>query len=143
MIITHDLAIGGLQQVVVNLCRTINRDKFDVSVLCLRTLGEFVPEVEKLGIKVFFLPQKKGTDYFSFLGVAKILRREKIEVIHTHNTQPFIDGTIGALLSGVKTIVHTDHARSFPIKEDICLRNGACLILPIRLSVFRNIHLKT
>ena len=117
MIITHDLAIGGLQQVVVNLCRTINRDKFDVSVLCLRTLGEFVPEVEKLGIKVFFLPQKKGTDYFSFLGVAKILRREKIEVIHTHNTQPFIDGTIGALLSGVKTIVHTDHARSFPDKR--------------------------
>ena len=117
MLITHDLAIGGLQQVVVNLCRTIDRDKFDVSVLCLRALGEFALEVEKLGIKVFFLPQKKGTDYFSFFKVAKILRREKIEVIHTHNTQPFIDGTIGALLSGVKTIVHTDHARSFPDKR--------------------------
>lgn len=115
--ITHDLAIGGLQQVVVNICRSIDRDKFDVSVLCLRELGEFVPEVEALGIKVHFLPQKKnGTDYFSFLKVAKILRQEKIEVIHTHNTQPFVDGTIGALLSGVKTIVHTDHARDFPDK---------------------------
>ena len=67
MQITHDLAIGGLQQVVVNICRTINRDKFDVSVLCLRELGEFVPEIENMGIKVFFLPQKAGTDYFSFL----------------------------------------------------------------------------
>ena len=117
MQITHDLAIGGLQQVVVNICRTINRDKFDISVLCLRSLGEFVPEVEKMGIKVFYLPQKKGTDYFSFLKVAKILRREKIDVIHTHNTQPFIDGTIGALLSGAKTIIHTDHARDFPDKR--------------------------
>ena len=117
MIITHDLAIGGLQQVVVNICRTINRDKFDVSVLCLRALGEFVPEVEKLGIKVFFLPQKKGTDYFSFFKVAKILKQEKIDVIHTHNTQPFIDGTIGALMSGVRTIVHTDHGRQFPDKR--------------------------
>ncbi|MBC8440655.1 MAG: glycosyltransferase family 4 protein [Deltaproteobacteria bacterium] len=117
MQITHDLAIGGLQQVVVNLCRSIDRDKFDVSVLCLRSLGEFVPEVEKLGIKVHYLPQKKnGTDYCSFLKVAKILRQEKIEVIHTHNTQPFIDGTIGALLSCVKKIVHTDHARDFPDK---------------------------
>lgn len=115
MQITHDLAIGGLQQVVVNLCRSIDREKFDVSVLCLRTLGEFVPEVERLGIKVHSFPQKQnGTDYLSFLKVAKILRREKIEVIHTHNTQPFVDGTIGALLSGVKTIVHTDHARNFP-----------------------------
>jgi len=48
-------------------------------------MGEFVPEVQKLGIKVFYLPQKKGTDYFSFLKVVKILKREKIDVIHTHN----------------------------------------------------------
>ncbi len=118
MQITHDLAIGGLQQVVVNICRTINRNTFDISVLCLRALGDFVPEVENMGIKVFYLPQKqKGTDYFSFLKVAKILKEEKIDIIHTHNTQPFIDGTIGALLSGVNTIVHTDHARDFPDKR--------------------------
>lgn len=118
MQITHDLAIGGLQQVVVNICRTIDRDKFDISVLCLREMGEFVPEIENLGIKVLYLPQKEhGTDYFSFIKVAKILKDNNIDVIHTHNTQPFVDGTIGALLSGVKTIVHTDHARSFPDKR--------------------------
>lgn len=118
MLITHDLAIGGLQQVVVNICRTIDREKFDISVLCLRAMGEFVPEVERLGIKIFFLPQKeKGTDYFSFYKVAKILQHEGIEVIHTHNTQPFVDGTLAAMLSGVKTIVHTDHARDFPDKR--------------------------
>ncbi len=118
MQITHDLAIGGLQQVVVSICRSIDRDKFDVSVLCLRSLGEFIPEIEDLGIKVHYLPQKEsGTDYLSFLNVARILRQEKIDVIHTHNTQPFIDGTIGAWLSGVKTIVHTDHARDFPDKK--------------------------
>ena len=119
MQITHDLAIGGLQQVVVNLCKFINKDKFDVSVLCLRALGPFADEVRQMGIKVHFLPQPpNGTDYFSFLKVAKILRREKIDVIHTHNTQPFVDGTLGALLSGRKiTIVHTDHARDFPDKR--------------------------
>lgn len=113
--ITHDLAIGGLQQVIVNICRTIDRQKFDISVLCLRSLGEYVPEIEKLGIKVTLLPQKQdGVDYLSFLKVAKILRQERPDVIHTHNTQPFIDGTLGGLLAGVKKIIHTDHARSFP-----------------------------
>jgi glycosyltransferase involved in cell wall biosynthesis len=118
MQITHDLDFGGLQQVVVNICRTIDRGLFDVSVLCMRNLGVFAPEVEKMGIKVFCLPQKKnGTDYFSFCKVSRILRQAKIDIIHTHNTQPFIDGTIGALMSGVRTIVHTDHARNFPDKK--------------------------
>jgi len=118
MQVTHDLNIGGLQQVVVNICRKINRDIFDVSVLCLRDGGPFVSDIEELGIKVSVLPQKShGTDYFSFLKVAEIFKRNKIEIIHTHNTQPLVDGTIGALLSGVKTIVHTDHARSFPDKK--------------------------
>ncbi len=117
MQITHDLGIGGLQQVVVNICRTINKGLFDISVLCLRDLGSYVPEVESLGIKVTLIPQKKGTDYLGFLKVADILRKERVEIVHTHNTQPFVDGTLGSLLAGVKTIVHTDHARDFPDKK--------------------------
>lgn len=73
--ITHDLAIGGLQQVVVNLCRTIDKNRFHTTVLCLRVSGPFAREIEKLGIKVILLMQKKtGTDYFLFLRVADILK---------------------------------------------------------------------
>jgi len=118
MQITHDLAIGGLQQVVLNLCRTINTERFQTTVLCLRALGPLVGEIERLGIKVILLPPKKsGTDYFSFVKVADILRRERIQVIHTHNTQPLVDGVLGATLSGGgQRIIHTDHARQFPDK---------------------------
>ena len=31
MQITHDLAIGGLQQVVVNISKTIDRKEFDMA----------------------------------------------------------------------------------------------------------------
>ena len=119
MQITHDLAIGGLQQVVVNLCRTIDKSRFHTTVLCLRALGPLAGEIERLGIKVMLLPQKKtGTDYFSFLKVADILRKEHTQVIHTHNTQPLVDGTLGAILSGGRQrIIHTDHARQFPDKK--------------------------
>jgi len=115
--ITHDLDLGGLQQVVYNLCRTIDRSQFEISVLCLRERGCFAADVEALGIPVYLLEQKaNGADYLAFLKVARLLKQLQTDVIHTHNTQPFFDGTLGALLAGVKTIVHTDHARSFPDK---------------------------
>ncbi len=118
MLITHDLALGGLQQVVVTICKTIDTSLFEPTVLCLRELGEYAAEIEKLGIAVRLLPQKKnGVDYFAFVNVARLIKREKIDVIHTHNTQPFIDGVLGGLLAGVKTMVHTDHARDFPDKR--------------------------
>jgi len=118
MQITHDLAIGGLQQVVVSICRNIDRDRFSVSVLCLREKGELAPELEGMGIPVFLLPRKRyGTDYFSFLKVASLLRREKAEIIHTHNKQPFIDGTLGGMIARSRIIVHTDHGRTFPDKR--------------------------
>lgn len=116
--ITHDLAIGGLQKVVVNLCKNIDKSKFDVSVLCLRELGEFAPELMDYGVNVIYLPQKmNGTDYFGFTKVAKILKKEKVDVIHTHNILPFTDGTLGGLIACVRRIIHTDHARNFPDKK--------------------------
>jgi glycosyltransferase involved in cell wall biosynthesis len=126
--ITHDLEIGGLQQVVVNLCRKIDRNRFYVQVLCLRSLGPLTDEIERLGIKVHLLPQKvHGTDYFSFLKVANFLTQEKIQIIHTHNTQPLVDGTIGALLSSGRTrIFHTDHARTFPDKKRYMFAEWCC-----------------
>ncbi|MHB8711794.1 MAG: glycosyltransferase family 4 protein [Trichloromonadaceae bacterium] len=118
MQITHDLAIGGLQKVVVNICRNIDREKYKISVLCLRNLGPLADEIAELGIKIILLPQSKNkTDYLSFLKIAKVLSSEKVDLIHTHNTQPFIEGTLGSLISGGKrSIIHTDHSRPFPDK---------------------------
>ncbi len=119
MQITHDLAIGGLQRVVVSICRNIDRERFSVSVLCLRAKGELAHELETMGVPVFLLPQKPyGTDYFSFLKVASILRREGTEVIHSHNKQPFLDGTMGSLFAGSRfRIVNTEHGRTYPDKR--------------------------
>lgn len=117
MQITHSLAMGGLQQVLYNLCRHIDRSVFEVSVVALKELGLFADKLAKLDIEVILVPQVKKTDYLAFVKLARILREMKIDIIHTHNTQPFIDGTLAALLAGVKTIVHTDHSRTFPDKK--------------------------
>lgn len=125
MQITHDLRIGGLQRVILDLCKNISRDRFEVSVCCLRQKSEFAEEIEAQGIPVILLPQKKkGTDYLSFLKLYRILKSKRPDIIHLHNSQPLIDGTISALMAHKPKIVYTDHARDFPDKQRIMFIEG-------------------
>jgi glycosyltransferase involved in cell wall biosynthesis len=145
MQITHDLAIGGLQRVVATLCHTIDPSLFQVSVLCLRGLGPFANDIAQRGTKVQIVRQTKGSDYLCFLKVAQALRAAEIEVIHTHNTQPFLDGTMAALLSRVRTIVHTDHAREFPdkwryMKAERILSHFAYRVVGVSEHTSANLH---
>jgi glycosyltransferase involved in cell wall biosynthesis len=114
--ITHDLHVGGLPRVVDTLCRTLDRDRFDVSVLCLRDIGPLGEALrDDLGIPVHKLrEQADRPDHLAFVKIARFLRRHRFDVVHTHNTEPFVEGSLGALLARVPTLVHTDHARPFP-----------------------------
>lgn len=110
------MGIGGLERVVATIARTIDRSLFDPQVLCLRYKGDFGAALEADGVPVHVLPWEEGTtDYLAFRDVARIIRTERIDVIHTHNTDPFISGGLARLLVPKRVVhVHTDHARSFP-----------------------------
>ncbi|MGH7541299.1 MAG: glycosyltransferase, partial [Gemmatimonadota bacterium] len=114
MQVTHDLGIGGLPRVVVTLATTLDRERFDVSVLCMRDTGALAGELEEAGIRVHRVPSPGQPDRLAALRVARILRRQHVEVLHTHNTQPFLEAGLAGVLTGVKTLVHTDHGREFP-----------------------------
>ena len=116
MQITHDLNIGGLQRVVVDLAKNLDKDKFTVSVCTLREGGPLEDELIQAGIEVIRMPSMPRADYFRFWKLHKMMAVKKPAIIHTHNTEPLIDGTLAALLARVPVRVHTDHARRFPDK---------------------------
>ena len=110
--LTHDLTLGGLEQVVMTLARTIDRRRFDVSVLCLWELGAFGEQLIAQGIPVDVLHVRR--ERTAFRKVARYLRQRRVDVLHTHNTPSFLHGSLGAFLARTPTVVHTDHARDFP-----------------------------
>src|SRR5690349_3649568 len=115
--VTETLALGGLEQVVVTLCRSLDRNEFEPSVLCLTAGGPFEEDLRELGIPVHVMERTPGKpDYLSFAKTRRFLRMHPADVVHTHNTGAFLFGGFGARLAGVRTLVHTDHARAFPDK---------------------------
>ena len=117
MQVTHDLAIGGLQRVVETLCTTIDRDRFEMAVLCVRERGPIADRLEAANTQVTLLERPRHRpDYFPFARIARVLRAFGTDVVHTHNTEPLIGAGVAGLLTGRPTHIHTDHARSFPDK---------------------------
>jgi len=116
--VTHDLKVGGLQKLVVDIATNIDRTRFDIAVCCLREPGPFAAKLAENNIPVYEINQVVDgkTNYFSFLDVYKVLSRQNIDIIHTHNTNPFIDGGIASILARTPVRIHTDHAREYPDK---------------------------
>lgn len=117
LLVTHDLHAGGLQRVVIDLAQGLKRLGHDAHICSLRGSGPLEAEIRGRAIPVWTMPwPERGADRWMFLKVFRLLRKHRYDVIHTHNTQAFLDGGLAALLARVPARVHTDHARAFPDK---------------------------
>jgi glycosyltransferase involved in cell wall biosynthesis len=117
MQITNNLGIGGLERVVVNLCRHLDRKRFEVAACCLNFRGPFADELERDGIPVYLTPHRTDrTDYLVFWNLKNIMKQVRPHIVHTHNTNALFDGFLASMLARVPLMIHTDHARKFPDK---------------------------
>lgn len=115
MHISRTLGMGGMEQVVATLCRSVDPARFQSSVLCLKGRGPIANQLEAEGVPVFSIDSAEDdADYLAFRKVARWVRSHPVDVVHTHNTTALLFGALGARLGGVRTIVHTDHARLYP-----------------------------
>jgi len=118
------LNTGGLEMVVINLLKVMDHRIYTPILCCLEEEGSLIHEVEKLGIKTVVLGKKrKGIDYPLIFRLAKILKQEKIDIIHSHNPTPYFYGTIAGKIANVPAIIYTKHGRN-PIrnKRELLLR---------------------
>lgn len=115
--VSHDLHAGGLQRVVIDLAQGLRRLGHDAHICSLRGTGPLEAEIRGRGIPLWAMPwPERGADRWMFLKVLRLLRKHRYDVIHTHNTQAFLDGGMAALLARAPVRIHTDHARPFPDK---------------------------
>jgi glycosyltransferase involved in cell wall biosynthesis len=123
LFISQDLGIGGLERVVATLARTVDRTQFTPRALCLRELGEFGQQLRDEGIPVDVLPwHPDRPDYLSFVEVARLIRDANVAVVHSHNTDAFLNAGLARLLVPRRLrLVHTDHARAFPDRAHLMI----------------------
>ena len=104
----HSLAVGGLENGVVNLVNG-TATEFRHVVVCMTTEG---PMRERLrpGVEVLALGKRRGHDVRAFVRLARTLRRLRPQIVHSRNWAAF-DAVVAARLAGVPFVVHGEHGR--------------------------------
>jgi glycosyltransferase involved in cell wall biosynthesis len=117
------LELGGAQQLVLELCRRLDRARFDV-VLASGTEGELVPEARALpdcrfeAVAPLVRELSPLDDARALVALARLIRRERRAaggplLVHTHSSKAGILGRAAAGLSRADAVVHTIHGYGF------------------------------
>jgi glycosyltransferase involved in cell wall biosynthesis len=115
--VTLGLDMGGQEKLLVEFARHADRTRFDVQVVSLGTRGVLADEVEACGCPVTALEEPAGFRVGLFVRLTHWFRRERIDVVHTHDNRPLIYGAGAARLARVPRVVHTQHGQSLRLSR--------------------------
>lgn len=105
--IIDSLRPGGAEMVAVNMANALSEEPGITSILIIsRQTGILEKRVAK-GVKLYFLNKKKTLDLSAFLSFRKILKEEKIDIIHAHSSSFYFPAVLRPLMS-FKLVWH-DH----------------------------------
>jgi len=107
--VTQFLAIGGLETVIIDLCKTIDKNSFEVEVLCLNGYEKLCAQrLSAENIPVHLITKESRYDFRFFLKVSRFIKNHKIDVIHAHSGC-FFYAAVFSLLAKTKKFIYTAH----------------------------------
>ena len=116
LLVVSSISGGGAELVAVNLCRYLSRRHFEVHILHLKEIGIRGRALKEEGFSVLELPPPRVRlgKYLSFLQLRKIVENYSIDIIHSHNTDAFLEAALCKLSAPRVKWVHSFHYGNYP-----------------------------
>ncbi|MFZ6016081.1 MAG: glycosyltransferase family 4 protein [Nitrospirota bacterium] len=103
---------GGVQQMVFNLFKGLNKDIFEPVALAIENTGAIGAEIERSGFRVINLGLHRNN--FSFIKIIRRLQKvfitEKPHIVHGSSYYPSVYSRIAAKLAGVPVLISHEHS---------------------------------
>ncbi len=120
----ENLIIGGAERVLVDIVTNIDKDKFKSIVCVYRNENPLLDELVRAGYPVIYLRKNLLTPVFPkflkplflllesiilVIRLAKLMRENNIQILHTHLFSAGLWGRLAALIGGRPKIITTEH----------------------------------
>ncbi len=103
------LPVGGIERKIVEVLPRLDRERFDVSLVCLRERGVLADDLERRGINVDLIPFARRWDVGALRALARLMRERRIDIVHSHMYRSNLPATVSARLAGVRRVFAQIH----------------------------------
>jgi len=107
LFIIDELDVGGTEQQILELVKRLDRRAFVPIVCCFRP-GRVAREIEAAGVAVFALRKRAKIDPVLVGTLARLMRRERIDLVQTYLFTANTWGRLAAILAGVPVIISSE-----------------------------------
>ena len=108
--VVHQLAVGGLENGLVNIINRLERGQYRHAVVCMTNYTSFSDRIEREDVEIVALHKQPGKDPASYYRLLETLRRLQPSIVHTRNLAT-LEAQVVAAVAGVKARIHGEHGR--------------------------------
>jgi glycosyltransferase involved in cell wall biosynthesis len=109
----HGLRIGGAEVLAAGMARRF-REAYRFFFVCLDELGSLGQQLRAEGFPVWLLRRRPGIDWACSWRLAKLLRQERVDLLHAHQYTPFFYGMTARVFCRRPPVLFTEHGRWYP-----------------------------
>jgi len=109
LILTVGFTVGGAEQLILTTAPRLQRDGFEVTVVCLKGWGLLGDELEARGVRAVALGAKGPFDVRAFGRLLSMLRRDRVQIIRGHLFWANLTARLVGWVASVPVVVTTHH----------------------------------
>lgn len=110
--VSFGIDIGGQEKLQVELARHADRSRFALTFVSLGSRGALADDLESQGWDVIALGKGRGLKPSLAYDLARLFRRIRPDVVHTHDNRALFYAVPAARLVRVSRLIHTRHGRN-------------------------------
>ncbi len=110
MHVVFSLAPGGMENGILNVANRLDPDEFKIDFCCLEKAGEFAERIPQ-NSDLFVLNKPSGKAWSLIPRIARLVRDQAIQIVHSHDLGPLIYTVPGTRFGTLASVVHGEHCQ--------------------------------